>query len=152
MSQTENPLDPQTLTLDDFPVHDFDKLRYADTDRQGHVNNAIFSTFLESGRVNVIYNPDAPLVEEGTAFVIARLELNFHREVNWPGQVEIGTRVTRVGRSSLTLQQGVFQDLRCVATANTVIVQVDESTRRSHPFGDRAQATLEKLVAPARLA
>ena len=41
------------LTLHDFPIQAFDKLRYADTDRQGHVNNANFSTFLETGRVSV---------------------------------------------------------------------------------------------------
>jgi acyl-CoA thioester hydrolase len=34
------------LTLPDFSLQAFDKLRYADTDRQGHVNNANFFTFL----------------------------------------------------------------------------------------------------------
>ena len=33
---------------DAFPSRTHDKLRYNDTDRQGHVNNAVFSTFLES--------------------------------------------------------------------------------------------------------
>ena len=36
--------------LDQFPLRTRDKLRYADTDRQGHVNNAVFATFLETGR------------------------------------------------------------------------------------------------------
>lgn len=38
-----------------------DVIRYADTDRQGHVNNAVFSTFLETGRVDILYNPEMPL-------------------------------------------------------------------------------------------
>lgn len=29
--------------LADFPFQTFDKVRYADTDRQGHVNNAAFA-------------------------------------------------------------------------------------------------------------
>ena len=37
--------------LEDFPARATDTIRYADTDRQGHVNNAVFSTFLETGRV-----------------------------------------------------------------------------------------------------
>lgn len=37
--------------LKDFPSVTFDKIRYGDTDRQGHVNNAVFSAFLETGRV-----------------------------------------------------------------------------------------------------
>jgi len=27
---------------EDFPLKVYDKIRYADTDRQGHVNNALF--------------------------------------------------------------------------------------------------------------
>ena len=46
----------------------------------------------------------------GAAFVIARLELDFLSEINWPGEVEIGTAVTEVGRSSFKLFQTVFQD------------------------------------------
>jgi acyl-CoA thioester hydrolase len=37
-------------SLRDFAVYSVDKLRYGDTDRQGHVNNAVFATFLETGR------------------------------------------------------------------------------------------------------
>ncbi len=43
--------------IGDFPVVTTDKLRYCDTDRQGHVNNAVFLTFLETGRVELLYNP-----------------------------------------------------------------------------------------------
>src|ERR1700722_2154599 len=50
----------ETPTLSDFALHTYDKLRYADTDRQGHVNNAVFSTALETGRAEFLYDPDAP--------------------------------------------------------------------------------------------
>ncbi|UCF22768.1 MAG: acyl-CoA thioesterase, partial [Ralstonia sp.] len=65
-----------TLSLDDFPMQTADKLRYGDTDRQGHVNNAVFATFLESGRVELIYNADDPLAAPGAQFVIAQLVLD----------------------------------------------------------------------------
>jgi acyl-CoA thioester hydrolase len=46
--------DKPDLAKIDFHSHwARDVLRYADTDRQGHVNNAVFATFLESGRVRV---------------------------------------------------------------------------------------------------
>jgi hypothetical protein len=47
--------------LDQFPSRTYEKLRYADTDRQGHINNAVFATMLETGRVEVLYNPSQPL-------------------------------------------------------------------------------------------
>lgn len=133
-------------TLDAFPVRTHDKLRYGDTDRQGHVNNAAFATFLETGRVEILFDAERPLHDEGAAFVIARLGLDFRAEVTWPGQVDIGTRVLRVGTSSLTLGQALFQHGRCVATAETVVVQMDEATRRSRPLSEAARARLATLV------
>lgn len=134
-------------SIADFPLQARDKLRYADTDRQGHVNNAVFATFLETGRVEVIVGDG--LADTGAAFVIARLELDFLAEVNWPGEVEIGTAVLDIGRSSFKLFQTVFQDLVPVAKAVTVIVQMNEATRKSHPLTDNARAKLEKLRSPA---
>lgn len=126
--------------LDAYPLRAFEKLRYADTDRQGHVNNAVFATMLETGRVELLYAPDEPLADAGCAFVVASLHLDFLGEITWPGRVEIGTRIARIGTSSFTVDQGLFQHERCVATAQTVIVQMNEETRR-------AQALHAKLVA-----
>lgn len=135
--------------LADFPLRTHDKLRYADTDRQGHVNNAVFATFLETGRVEILDDGVTPLAAEGCAFVIAKLELNFLSEITWPGTVEIGTRVIKVGRSSMTLDQAVFQANKLVATAQTVIVQMDESTRKSSPLSEQAVARLNLLLSSA---
>ena len=140
---------PDDLAITDFPLRARDKLRYGDTDRQGHINNAVFSTFLETGRVELIYGQAGRLAEPGTAFVLARLELDFRAELLWPGEVEIGTRVASVGRSSVRLQQAIFQDERCVASGVSVIVQMDESTRKARPFSDAVREQLERLAAPA---
>ncbi len=132
----------QNLSFSDFPFQTFDKVRYADTDRQGHVNNAVFSTFLETGRVEFLYAPGNPLTDENASFVIANLNLKLLAEVRWPGQVDIGTGVTKVGNSSLCLYQGLFQDGKCVATAETVIVQMHEESRKSHPLTESTKAFL----------
>lgn len=128
-----------------FPLWTHDVLRYGDTDRQGHVNNAVFATFCETGRARFLLDPAAPLTDPGQAFVIARLILDYRAEVTWPGQVDIGTGVLRVGGSSMTLAQGVFQQGRCVATAESVIVLTDEATRRSTPLTPRLRQRLETL-------
>lgn len=140
---TNQLAEKQDLTIADFPFQTFDKVRYADTDRQGHVNNAAFSTFLETGRVEFLYDdPQNPLAADNASFVIVSLNLKFVSEVNWPGRIDIGTAVTKVGNSSISLYQGLFQDGRCVATAETVIVQIDEHSRKSRPLSDQAKAFL----------
>ncbi len=136
----------QDINLIDFPLKTFDKIRYGDTDRQGHVNNAVFSTFLETGRVELLINADPPILSEGASFVIASLKLNFIREMKWPGQVDIGTGILKLGNSSMTIYQKLFQNGECVADAETVIVQVDNATGRGKPLSDTAKETLGKWL------
>jgi len=143
--------DPDKATLSKIEHHlhwKRDVLRYRDTDRQGHVNNAVFVTFLESGRVAILYDPGKPLAPEGASFVIARLALDFISEIRWPNDVEIGTTVTRLGTSSVTLGQGLFVDKRCVAVAETVIVLMDEQTRKSRPLPASARDELLRWSHP----
>lgn len=135
----------QSTELDHFPVRTYEKLRYGDTDRQGHVNNAVFATMFETGRVEILYNPDAPFASPGCAFVIVNLNLDFRSEIGWPARVDIGTRVAKVGRSSVTFEQALFQDGRLCATAKTVVVQMNETTRRSEPLSDAAVERLNDL-------
>lgn len=132
------------LALHEFPLRSFDKLRYADTDRQGHVNNANFSTFLETGRVEFLYHPEYPILQDGYSFVIAALHLNFIEEMTWPGRVDIGTAVLKIGNSSITLYQQLFQQDKCIASAETVIVQVDDNSRKSAPLSSAAKQIVEK--------
>ena len=136
----------ELINLDDFPLRAFDKIRYSDTDRQGHVNNAVFSTYLETGRVELLYNADPALLADTNSFVIAALNLNFLNEIRWPGQVDIGTSVLKIGTSSVKIYQQLFHDGLCVASAETVIVQVDNSSGKSRPLSEAARAALNKLM------
>ena len=134
------------LRIDDFPVRAVDKLRYSDTDRQGHVNNAVFATFLETGRVELLQNQASPLGDDGCSFVLAHLSVDFRSEILWPGEVVVGTRVSKVGSSSVRMQQAIFQGDRCVATGETVVVQVDETTKQSRPLTTAAVDHLNGLA------
>src|SRR6476620_4345550 len=120
--------------FDAYPSRTSADIRYADMDRQGHVNNAVFATFSEIGRVAFLYDPARPLAPEGASFVIARLAIDFHAELFWPGTGEFGTGVTRIGRSSMTLAQGLFSNGKPVARAEAVIVLFDKQTRTSCPL------------------
>ena len=134
---------PDLTDGDLYPLWTADVLRYADTDRQGHVNNAVFSTFFETGRVRLLLDPAQPLAPDGCAFVIARITIDFRGEILWPGEVRIGTAITSTGRSSFVLAQGLFVDERCVATAESTIVLTDQSTRRSTALPDWVQERLK---------
>jgi acyl-CoA thioester hydrolase len=132
-----------------FTLWSHDRLRYADTDRQGHVNNAKFATFLETGRVAFLYDPAAPLAPAGCEFVLARVAIDFLAELRWPGVVDIGSVIRVIGRSSLTIAQGLFVGPDCVAAAESVVVLTDAATRRSTPMPEALRVRLAALASPA---
>ena len=138
--------DKNECFLEKFPFISQDKIRYSDTDRQGHVNNAVFSTFFETGRVEMLYNPQAPMNRKGTSFVIADLSLEYLREITWPGMIQIGSGITRIGRSSVAFEQALFQNGICTARSTSVIVLMDESTRKSTPLDEETRAGLGRFL------
>lgn len=148
MSQTKEETTMNTLgtwRLSDYPYQTYDKVRYRDTDRQGHVNNAVFAQFLETGRVEILYNPDHPLHDNGCIFVIVSANTNLISEINWPGIVDIGTGIVSIGQSSIGIVQGLYQHGQCVAISATTIVQMDETTRKSKVLSDSTKARLQEL-------
>src|SRR4051812_13052639 len=82
--------------LAEFPIRVSDIVRFADIDRQSHVNNAVFATFLETGRVGTIYDPENGFQVPGATSVLARVEIDFLQELHWPGTVEIATAVATI--------------------------------------------------------
>jgi acyl-CoA thioester hydrolase len=132
--------------LNEFSVISNDKVRYCDTDSQGHVNNAIFSTFLETGRVEILYDKTKRIASEKCAFVIASLKLDFLGEIVWPGEIAIGIRISKIGRSSVNIEQGLYQNNKCVALAETVIVQMNEETRKSMALESTTVELLSKFI------
>lgn len=138
----ERPLPPAT-ERGSYGIWAHDKLRYGDTDRQGHVNNAVFATFCETGRVSFLYDEKLQLAGAGANFVVVRLEIDFRAELFYPGQVDIGTRVLAIGRSSFRVGQGIFKGNTCTATAESVMVLMDDATHKAKALIPQLRQWLE---------
>lgn len=121
-------------------------LRYGDTDRQGHVNNAVYCTFYESGRVSFLFDNERCIAGAGKNFVIVKLTLDYLSELNFPGTVEIGSRILTIGKSSFTVAQAIFKDDVCCSTSESIIVQVDDRTKRSAAMSDELVAILSQMI------
>jgi acyl-CoA thioester hydrolase len=137
---------PPAAERSSYSIWTYDKLRYCDTDRQGHVNNSVFSVFCETGRVMFLYDEKLDLAGSGGIFVLARLEIDFRTELFHPGRIDIGTRVLGIGRTSFRLGQGIFNGDNCAATAQSVLVLMDEATRKAKPLTPQLRAWLEERL------
>jgi acyl-CoA thioester hydrolase len=128
-----------------FPGRATDIIRFGDLDPQGHVNNTVFATYFETGRVMFLREPGNMLNPPGTTSVLARLDVNFLKEMHWPGTVEIGTGTAEIGRSSYTFLQAIFCNGECAATARATMVMIDGATRRARPLPEDVIARLEGM-------
>jgi acyl-CoA thioester hydrolase len=123
-----------TLRLEDFPYRLTDNVRYADLDPNQHVNNAVYATYFETGRVTLIKDRSCGLTPDGLAWIMVRLDMHFRAELRWPGTIEMGLGVTKFGRTSVSFDQVVFSEGVCVASAQSVSVLLDETTRKPTPL------------------
>jgi acyl-CoA thioester hydrolase len=106
-------------------------LRYSDMDPMGHLNNAVYATFFEAGRVAYVDEVLTSVTPEGAGYVIVKLTVEFRSEVKYPGVVQVLTRMSRVGGSSMTYAQEMHVNDKLVATAESVCALFDMTRRKA---------------------
>ena len=117
-------------------------VRWRDFDALGHVNNAVFLTFLETGRDRFFHS----LV--GDTFldlVLVRLEIDFKAEIPMgTEEVLVTCRATGIGRTSMRTQEQILLPGGALAAQSvTVIVARDATARTSRPWTDEERGILE---------
>lgn len=104
-------------------------VRFRDLDPLNHVNNALFSTFYEEARIDFISRlPSfAEQLDNGYSFVLANIEIDFVRPVEYPAKILIGTGIKRLGNTSITSFQAIFtkEDKRLISVAEASGVWFD---------------------------
>lgn len=129
-----SPASTTTPRLENYPLRLSDNVRFADLDVNGHVNNAVYSSYFETGRVMLVRDAANGLTPPGAGWVLVRLDTHFRAELHWPGTIETGLGVRRLGRTSVTFDQVVFSEGRCIASTQATTVLVDSQTRKPTPL------------------
>jgi acyl-CoA thioester hydrolase len=120
-------------------------VRWRDLDSSGHVNNAVYLTYLEEGRSEWLARVLGGR-ERVEGFVLARIAVDFRREVTLAdGEVVVRCRLDRIGTASVTLAEEVRTAAgEVAASAEAVMVARDEASRTSRPLTDAERAALEQ--------
>jgi acyl-CoA thioester hydrolase len=128
-------------TMFEYPV----RVRWRDTDAQGHVNHAVFLTYLEEGR-DAFY---AQVVGSDPSYVVVRLEVDLRAEVrHLDQQVTVRIQAERLGTTSLTTRETILTSSGEVAAeARVVTVRWDPSGRQPIPFNETERTRLTKAMA-----
>ncbi len=122
-------------------------LRFSDEDNMGHINNVAYAAYVEQARVAFV---DALLKSGGSGgidYILVNVNIDFHREMHFPGAVDIGARLIRIGNKSITTSYGLFKDSENVATAGSVNVFFDTKSGKTVPIPDDLRKILEDELA-----
>jgi acyl-CoA thioester hydrolase len=136
--------------MDGFPFVHRDQPRFRDLDSMGHINNAVFATYVEQARVEYLASLgvlDRAVYATGAeSMILARLELDFRAPGDPEGEIEVGVRPARVGNKSFELEYRIEQDGRLVAEARTVLVSYDYDRNESVPVPETWRDALQVPV------
>ena len=100
----------------------------------GHVNNAVYSTYLEEARIDILGGL--------RGFILARVEIDFRSELRAGEEIEVRTRAGRLGTKSFDLEHEIRADGRVVAEAKSVLVAYDYDRAESVPMSNELRARL----------
>lgn len=120
------------------------EVRFRDLDALGHVNNAVYLTYLESARMawylHLTHRTDVRQMD----MILARAEVDFRSPAAYPEVLDVGVRCASIGRSSFVVEQAITErrTRRLVAEARKVLVHYDYAAGRSVPLTDEIRRQL----------
>jgi acyl-CoA thioester hydrolase len=131
--------DPRRLLLASYRWVQTMETRFADMDVNRHLNNVAFSRFFEETRIRfngtLFANADANANANANAnadananasprprYLVAHVAIDYLGEGSYPEPVTMAYAVGSIGRTSFRSQKAMFQNDRCIALCDTVLV------------------------------
>lgn len=128
------------------------RVRWGDVDSMGHVNNAKYFTYCESARMSYFAAVGMDAFRDDGRYgpALAAANLNFRRQVRYPADLEVWTRVSKLGRTSFTMDYEILesQSGERVADGAGVIVWVDYDSGRPEAIPDGLRAAIRAYAGP----
>jgi acyl-CoA thioester hydrolase len=143
---------PSELTL--FPALIRLPVEWGDQDAFGHVNNAVYFRWFESSRIAYLERIGLGDKHEGKLSsgenvgpILAAISCNYRRQIKYPDTIIVGARITRIGRSSMTMTHSVWsqQHQAIAADGESTVVVFDYNANQPRRVPDELRELIEKL-------
>lgn len=127
------------------------RIRYYETDAQGIVFNANYLAFFDVEITEYLrelpFDWEGQKAKSNTEFHVVRALVEYAAPVRYDEEIEIGTKVGKLGRSSVTYQFGVFGkgEVEPRSTGEIVWVNTDQATHKSAPLPEDFRSRVAKL-------
>ena len=122
--------------IKDYPLHLEIETRWRDLDAFGHVNNAVFATYIETARGTLFKKWNLPFDGKGQSLIVASITINYHQQLKHPTNIIIGQKITRIGNTSFDVESALFNKSNTekpIATSKVIVVCFDFEKQKSIP-------------------
>lgn len=122
--------------LTNFPFHVNIQTRWRDLDAFGHVNNAVFATYIETARGTLFKRWSLPFDGTGKSLIVASMTINYLKQLKHPSNIIVGLKINKVGNTSFNVESYIFNEKDIqnpIATSNVVIVCFDFDNQKPIP-------------------
>ena len=122
--------------IKDYPLHVEIETRWRDFDAFGHVNNAVFATYIETARGTLFKKWNLPFDGKGQSLIVASITINYHQQLKHPTSIIIGQKITRIGNTSFDVESALFNKSNTekpIATSKVIVVCFDFEKQKSVP-------------------
>jgi acyl-CoA thioester hydrolase len=140
--------------LELYPVVIRLPVQWGEQDAFGHVNNIVYFRWFESARIAYLERiglgeKHAGKTAAGTDLgpILAAINCNYRKQIKYPDVVQIGARITRIGRSSITMAHALWSEANSAVAADgeSTVVVFDYVANSPQRVPDEYRALIEKI-------
>lgn len=126
------------------------QMRFRDIDGMGHVNNAVYLSYIELARTQFYMHQANKRTLDEIDFILAHVEIDFESQAIWGDPIQVAVWPSKIGTSSFTLSYEVrdTRSGRILARAKSVLVSYDYDTKKSKPIPADFRKLLEASLEP----
>jgi len=122
--------------LNAYPFQLSMSTRWIDLDAFGHVNNAVFASYIENARSSLFTKWSLPYLGKGKSLILASLKIDYLKQLKHPNKIIVGQRVSRIGNTSFDIEASIYlsSDIDTpICNSTVVIVCFDFETQKPIP-------------------
>ncbi|RXT07278.1 thioesterase family protein [Ammoniphilus sp. CFH 90114] len=118
--------------------------RLSETNGTGHISNTVVPVWLEAGitEINTLFIPDVDFAKWN--LILAHSSIDYVGQLYYGKPAEVQTTIQKIGNSSFTIYQEIYQDHQLCVKAITVYVHFNYETQKPEAIPDSIRSELEK--------
>ena len=119
--------------------------RVSETDGVGHINNVFIPIWFEAGRREIfrIFSPNLDFLDWKLALV--KVTVEYVDQLYLAENVEVRTGIEKIGNSSFTIKEEIYQTKRLCAKGQAIYVNYNFTEKRSEAIPNKIRDRLDSI-------